>query len=225
VERRISGSESTERIADAGRLAGMRPMWDSGVDHVLSGDTDIEELLRVLEVPLEAPTPRATAPAPPRPTPRSTPPVAPRTVTPTAAPVTRPAPRPASFLPDEVLELVDLAAGARRRVGTYSLGMRQRLGLAAALLGAPELLILDEPMNGLDPAGVHWLRSFLRSFAEAGGTVLIASHMLAEVAQSVDQVLIIHRGRLVADARLEELTREGRTLEDVYLGLTAGGAS
>ena len=126
---------------------------------------------------------------------------------------------------DEVLELVDLAAGTRRRVGAYSLGMRQRLGLAAALLGAPELLILDEPMNGLDPAGVHWLRSFLRSFAEAGGTVLIASHMLAEVAQSVDQVLIIHRGRLVADARLEELTRDGRTLEDVYLGLTAGGAS
>jgi ABC-2 type transport system ATP-binding protein len=123
---------------------------------------------------------------------------------------------------DEVLELVELAANAHRRVKTYSLGMRQRLGLAAALLGDPELLVLDEPANGLDPAGVHWLRSFLRSFAEGGRTVLISSHVLAEVAQAVDQVMIIDRGRLVAAAPLDELTRRGHTLEEVYLELTAG---
>ncbi len=126
---------------------------------------------------------------------------------------------------DEVLELVELVSDAERRVKTYSLGMRQRLGLAAALLGDPELLVLDEPANGLDPAGVHWLRSFLRSLAEAGRTVLVSSHVLAEVAQAVDQVMIIDRGRLVAAARLDELTSGDRTLEDVYLGLTARGPS
>jgi ABC-2 type transport system ATP-binding protein len=110
-------------------------------------------------------------------------------------------------------------------VKTYSLGMRQRLGLAAALLGDPELLLLDEPANGLDPAGVHWLRSFLRSFAEGGRTVLVLSHLLAEVEQAVDQVMIIDRGRLVAAARLDELTGGGHTLEEVYLGLTVRGAS
>jgi ABC-2 type transport system ATP-binding protein len=126
---------------------------------------------------------------------------------------------------DEVLELVELAVNADRKVRSYSLGMRQRLGLAAALLGDPELLILDEPTNGLDPAGVHWLRSFLRRFAEAGRTVFVSSHLLAEVAQAVDQVMIIDHGRLVAAARLDELTGGGHTLEEVYLGLTAGGAS
>ncbi|MGH2450524.1 MAG: ABC transporter ATP-binding protein [Candidatus Limnocylindria bacterium] len=126
---------------------------------------------------------------------------------------------------DEVLELVNLSADADRRVKTYSLGMRQRLGLAAALLGDPEVLVLDEPANGLDPAGVHWLRSFLRGFAEGGRTVLISSHVLAEVAQAVDQVLIIDRGRLVAAARLDELTRGGHTLEEVYLELTTERAS
>jgi ABC-2 type transport system ATP-binding protein len=126
---------------------------------------------------------------------------------------------------DQVLELVELAANANRRVKTYSLGMRQRLGLAAALLGDPELLVLDEPANGLDPAGVHWLRGFLRSFAEAGRTVLVSSHVLAEVAQGVDQVMIIDRGRLLAAARLDELTGGDRTLEEVYLGLTARGTS
>jgi ABC-2 type transport system ATP-binding protein len=126
---------------------------------------------------------------------------------------------------DAVLDLVELGAAGRRRVGGYSLGMRQRLGLAAALLGDPELLVLDEPANGLDPAGVHWLRSFLRSFVEEGRTVLVSSHVLAEVEQAVDQVLIIDRGRLVAAARLDELTGGGHTLEDVYLGLTARDAS
>jgi ABC-2 type transport system ATP-binding protein len=126
---------------------------------------------------------------------------------------------------DDVLALVELAADADRRVKAYSLGMRRRLGLAATLLGEPELLVLDEPANGLDPAGVHWLRGFLRSFAEGGRTVLISSHVLAEVALAVDQVMIIDRGRLVAAAGLAELTGRGQTLEEVYLGLTAGGAS
>jgi ABC-2 type transport system ATP-binding protein len=107
---------------------------------------------------------------------------------------------------DEVLGLVELQAAANRRVKGYSLGMRQRLGLAAALLGDPELLILDEPANGLDPEGVRWLRDFLRSLASQGRTVLISSHVLAEVAQTVDQVVIISRGRLVVESSLEQLT-------------------
>jgi ABC-2 type transport system ATP-binding protein len=107
---------------------------------------------------------------------------------------------------DEVLRLVELDGAARRRVKGYSLGMRQRLGLAAALLGDPELLILDEPANGLDPEGVRWLRDFLRTLASEGRTVLISSHVLAEVAQTVDQVLIISRGRLVIESALAELT-------------------
>jgi ABC-2 type transport system ATP-binding protein len=117
---------------------------------------------------------------------------------------------------DEALALVELAGDGR--VGRYSLGMRQRLGLAGALLGAPELLILDEPANGLDPAGIHWLRGFLRAFAERGGTVLLSSHVLAEVAQTVDRVLIVDRGRLVADAALRQLDRP---LEELYLELVA----
>jgi ABC-2 type transport system ATP-binding protein len=107
---------------------------------------------------------------------------------------------------DEVLRLVELEGAAGRRVKGYSLGMRQRLGLAAALLGDPELLILDEPANGLDPEGVRWLRDFLRSLASEGRTVLVSSHVLAEVAQTVDQVLIISRGRLVVESPLAELT-------------------
>ena len=107
---------------------------------------------------------------------------------------------------DEVLRLVELEGAASRRVKGYSLGMRQRLGLAAALLGDPELLILDEPANGLDPEGVRWLRDFLRAFATGGRTVLVSSHVLAEVAQTVDQVLIINRGKLVIESSLEQLT-------------------
>jgi ABC-2 type transport system ATP-binding protein len=121
---------------------------------------------------------------------------------------------------EEVLAMVELDAVAHRRVSTYSLGMRQRLGLAGALLGEPELLVLDEPANGLDPAGVHWLRGFLRRFAEQGRTVFVSSHILAEVAQTVDQVVIINRGRRIASGRLDEFTERGRTLEDVYLELT-----
>jgi ABC-2 type transport system ATP-binding protein len=107
---------------------------------------------------------------------------------------------------DEVLRTVELQTAAKRRVKGYSLGMRQRLGLAAALLGDPELLVLDEPANGLDPEGVRWLRDFLRSFASTGRTVLVSSHALAEVAQTVDQVLIVSHGRLVVESSLAELT-------------------
>jgi ABC-2 type transport system ATP-binding protein len=119
---------------------------------------------------------------------------------------------------DEALELVELTAAADRAVRTYSLGMRQRLGLAGALLGDPELLILDEPANGLDPAGMHWLRGFVRQFAGSGRTVLLSSHVLSEVAQTVDSVLILNRGRLVATRAIGEL--DGG-LEDLYLELTA----
>jgi len=125
----------------------------------------------------------------------------------------------------EVLALVGLGAAARRPVRTFSLGMRQRLGLAAALLGEPELLVLDEPANGLDPEGVRWLRQLLRSFAAGGGTVLVSSHLLAEIAQTVDRVVILGGGRVVADAGLAELAGGGQTLEDAYLELTAGAVS
>ena len=107
---------------------------------------------------------------------------------------------------EEVLSQTGLAGAARRRVGGFSLGMRQRLGLAAALLGDPEVLILDEPANGLDPEGVHWLRGLVRGLADQGRTVLVSSHLLAEVAQTVDQVVIIDRGRLVAQSSLAALT-------------------
>jgi ABC-2 type transport system ATP-binding protein len=107
---------------------------------------------------------------------------------------------------DEVLEEVELSGAARRRVGGYSLGMRQRLSVAGALLGEPRLLVLDEPANGLDPEGIRWLRDFLRSFAAGGGTVFISSHVLGEVAQLADEVVIIHRGRLVAHEPLAALT-------------------
>ena len=120
---------------------------------------------------------------------------------------------------DELLELVELDRAADRPAGGYSLGMRQRLGLAAALLGEPELLVLDEPANGLDAAGMHWLRGFLRQFAATGGTALVSSHLLAEVAQSVDHALIIDRGRLAATVAMDELS-DGSSLEELYLELT-----
>jgi ABC-2 type transport system ATP-binding protein len=106
---------------------------------------------------------------------------------------------------DEVLAEVELTDTATRRVGSYSLGMRQRLSVAAALLGEPELLVLDEPANGLDPEGIRWLRNFLRSYAADGGTVFVSSHVLAEISQLADEVLIIHRGKLVAQQPVAEL--------------------
>jgi ABC-2 type transport system ATP-binding protein len=106
---------------------------------------------------------------------------------------------------EEVLGLVELSAAAKRRVKGYSLGMRQRLGLASALLGDPEVLVLDEPANGLDPAGIRWLRDLLRSLAAEGRTVLLSSHVLAEVSQTVDRVVIIHRGKLVRQGSIAEV--------------------
>jgi ABC-2 type transport system ATP-binding protein len=107
---------------------------------------------------------------------------------------------------DEVLALVKLEPWGRKKVKTYSLGMRQRLSLACALLGDPEVLVLDEPANGLDPEGIRWLRDLLRSLSAQGKTILISSHVLAEIAQTVDEVAIIQRGRLIAHASLDELT-------------------
>ncbi|MCW2714003.1 MAG: transporter ATP-binding protein [Frankiales bacterium] len=112
--------------------------------------------------------------------------------------------------PDQVLELVGLTPEARRKVGDYSLGMRQRLGLAAALLGDPPVLVLDEPANGLDPQGIRWLRSFLRSLAAEGRTVLVSSHVLPEIEQTADDVLVVAKGRLVRSGTLAELQAEGR---------------
>jgi ABC-2 type transport system ATP-binding protein len=108
-----------------------------------------------------------------------------------------------------VRRLVELDAAADRRAGKYSLGMRQRLGLAATLLGDPRVLVLDEPANGLDPQGIRWLRDFLRGMAAEGRTVLVSSHVLAEVAQTVDDVVVIHRGRLVQQGPVQALTSAG----------------
>jgi ABC-2 type transport system ATP-binding protein len=121
---------------------------------------------------------------------------------------------------EELLGLVELDHAADRSVMGYSLGMRQRLGLAAALLGDPDLLLLDEPANGLDPAGVHWLRGFLHSLAADGRTVLISSHVLAEVAQTVQRALIICGGRLAGTVELDQLQDGARSLESRYLELT-----
>jgi ABC-2 type transport system ATP-binding protein len=113
---------------------------------------------------------------------------------------------------DEVLEIVGLEDAARRRVGTFSLGMRQRLGLASALLGDPEILVLDEPLNGLDPQGIRWLRTLLRGRAASGGTVLLSSHVLTEAAQTVDDVVVIHKGRLIRQGSIDELGSPGGVL-------------
>ena len=104
-----------------------------------------------------------------------------------------------------MLALVDLREAGKRRVKGYSLGMRQRLGLAAALLGDPEVLVLDEPANGLDPQGIRWLREFLRSLAAEGRTILVSSHVLSEVAQTVDDVVIVHRGKLIRRAAMADV--------------------
>ena len=106
---------------------------------------------------------------------------------------------------EEILEVVDLQGAAGRRAGGYSLGMRQRLSLAGALLGDPGILVLDEPANGLDPQGIRWLREFLRSLAAEGRTIFISSHVLAELEQIVDEVVIIHRGKFVVQASTAEL--------------------
>ncbi|MFZ0142188.1 MAG: ATP-binding cassette domain-containing protein [Aeromicrobium sp.] len=113
---------------------------------------------------------------------------------------------------DEMLEQVGLADAARKRAGGYSMGMRQRLGLAAAMLGDPQVLILDEPANGLDPEGIRWLRGFLRHVSSQGKTVLVSSHMLQEVEQTVDDIVIIAHGRLVEHGAMSDLHGTGSSL-------------
>lgn len=122
---------------------------------------------------------------------------------------------------DQVLELVELTDAAKKKMKNYSLGMKQRLSLAGALLGSPEILILDEPANGLDPAGIAWLRKFLRSLAEQGKTVLVSSHQLAEMQNTVDDVIIINHGKLIASGPIRDVIGDG-TLEEAFLKLTEG---
>lgn len=113
---------------------------------------------------------------------------------------------------DELLELTGIPAAARKRAGEYSMGMRQRLGLAAALLGDPRVLILDEPSNGLDPEGIRWLRGFLRHLSSEGKTILVSSHLLQEVEQTVDDVVIIANGRMVRSGAMSELRGKPSTI-------------
>lgn len=132
---------------------------------------------------------------------------------------------------DEVLDIVGLSGDAKRKVGAYSLGMRQRLDLATALLAEPRLLVLDEPANGLDPAGIRWLRTFLRSFAANGGSVFVSSHQLAELSQLADEIVVINHGRLVTHTAVDQLTSAGpiqvRTpqVDELTSALREAGAS
>jgi len=122
----------------------------------------------------------------------------------------------------EVLAEVGLTSVASQRAGTFSLGMAQRLGIAAALLGDPGVLLLDEPVNGLDPDGVRWIRKLLRSLAGSGRTVLVSSHLISEMALTADRLIVIGRGRLLADTTVTELTARGHSLEDAFFALTEG---
>jgi len=126
---------------------------------------------------------------------------------------------------DPLLDDAGLGQSADRAIRTYSLGMRQRVALATALVGDPSVLVLDEPANGLDPAGTRWLRTMLRAFAAGGGAVLLSSHILAEVAQVADEVVVVARGRVVGSGRVDDLTaHHGGDLEAFYLDLTAENA-
>ena len=122
---------------------------------------------------------------------------------------------------EEVLEQTGLASVARHRVKTYSLGMRQRLGIAAALLGDPGTLMFDEPVNGLDPDGVRWIRDLMRSMAKEGRTILLSSHLMSEMALTAERIIILGRGKLIMEATVAELTERYPSLEDAYLALTA----
>jgi ABC-2 type transport system ATP-binding protein len=125
---------------------------------------------------------------------------------------------------EEVLGLVGLAQVAGRRAGGFSLGMGQRLGIAAALLGDPGVLLLDEPVNGLDPEGIRWVRGLLRSLAADGRTVLVSSHLIDELARTADRVVVIGRGRLLADTSVAELAATSASLEEAFFELTSASA-
>ena len=121
---------------------------------------------------------------------------------------------------DEVLGMVGLGGAGRKRAGTFSLGMAQRLGIATALLGDPPVLLLDEPVNGLDPAGIHWIRDLLKSLAAQGRTVFVSSHLLTEMALMAEHVVVIGQGRLLADASVAQVAARAPSLEEAFLELT-----
>ena len=122
---------------------------------------------------------------------------------------------------DDVLEITGMGKAADRRAGKFSLGMAQRLGIAAALLGDPQVLLLDEPVNGLDPEGIRWIRGLLKDLAAHGRTVLISSHLISEVAQTADELIVIGQGRLLAQTTVAELSARG-SLEEAFFQLTDG---
>lgn len=124
---------------------------------------------------------------------------------------------------DEVLDLVELTSVRNKRTKGFSLGMKQRLSLAIALLGDPEILVLDEPANGLDPQGIVWLRNLLKNFAATGKTVLVSSHQLTEMQNTIDDLIIINKGKLVTAGAIDEVC-QGRSLEETFLSLTSGVA-
>jgi ABC-2 type transport system ATP-binding protein len=121
---------------------------------------------------------------------------------------------------DEILGVVGLAEAARRRAGTFSLGMAQRLGIAAALLGDPQVLLLDEPLNGLDQGGIRWIRGLLKSLAGQGRTVFVSSHLISEMALMAEHLIVVGAGRLLADTSVAELSARSASLEDAFLELT-----
>jgi ABC-2 type transport system ATP-binding protein len=124
----------------------------------------------------------------------------------------------------EVLGFVGLSGVAGKRAGTFSLGMAQRLGIAAALLGDPAVLLFDEPVNGLDPEGVRWIRNLMKSLAADGRTVLLSSHLIAEMALTADHLVVIGQGRLLADTSVKELTAGGQSLEEAFFRITSASA-
>jgi ABC-2 type transport system ATP-binding protein len=123
-----------------------------------------------------------------------------------------------------VLDTVGLTDVAGKRTGGFSLGMAQRLGIAAALLGDPAVLLFDEPVNGLDPEGVRWIRTLMKSLAGEGRTVLLSSHLISEMALTADHLIVIGQGRLLADTSVAELTADGRSLEEAFFTITGSSA-